>query len=160
MSMLACARIGAPHSVVFGGFAAKELASRIAHASPKLVISANCGIEPNKIVPYKPILDEAISLSGVSGLKCLIFNRQGHPPADLKTGRDFDWNESVGKVTAGHDPVPVPAEHPLYVLYTSGTTGKIAVYESTVAFRSLQFTAFQEHRKESSGTLQGYFFHV
>lgn len=123
MAMLAAARLGAPHSVVFGGFAAKELATRISHAHPKVVLSANCGIEPSHVVPYKPILDEAIAISKVDNLKCLIYNRDNYPKAHLKPGVDFDWNEAVEKVSRGHDAVPVESSHPLYILYTSGTTG-------------------------------------
>jgi propionyl-CoA synthetase len=90
VAMLACARIGAVHSVVFGGFAAKELATRIEDAKPKLMLSASCGLEPGRIVQYKPLLDEAISLSSVKPQACLILQRPQHR-CELVTGRDHDW---------------------------------------------------------------------
>jgi propionyl-CoA synthetase len=127
IGMLAVARIGATHSVVFGGFAAKELAARISHAQPKVILSANCGLEPTRVVLYKPILDEALQMSSVDGLKCLIYNREDYPTPDLKVGRDIDWNDALASVERGHDPVPVPSSHPLYILYTSGTTGKLSL---------------------------------
>lgn len=123
IGMLAAARIGAPHSVVFGGFAANELAKRISHAQIKFILSANCGVEPSRIVHYKSILDEAISISKMEGLKCLIYHRENYPRAELIKGRDWDWRDAVEKVGSGHDPVPVGSNHPLYILYTSGTTG-------------------------------------
>lgn len=89
-----------------------------------MILSANCGIEPTRVVDYKPILDEAIAISKFDNLKCLIYNRKTFPKAELKVGRDFDWNDEVAKVNQGHDPVSVPSSHPLYILYTSGTTGK------------------------------------
>jgi propionyl-CoA synthetase len=126
VAMLACARIGAVHSVVFGGFAAKELATRIEDAKPKLIFSASCGLEPGRIVFYKPLLDEAIKLSGVKPQACIILQRpqQG---CDLVAGQDHDWaglrsSAIAAKKTA--DCVPVVATDPLYILYTSGTTGK------------------------------------
>ena len=122
IAMLACARIGAVHSVVFGGFAAPELAKRIDAAQPVLVISASCGIEPGRIVEYKPLLDQAIQLAGHKVVHCIVLQRP-QCKAVLIAGRDLEWNEAQ----AGVEPAPcaaVLATDPLYVLYTSGTTGK------------------------------------
>lgn len=126
IAMLACARIGAVHSVVFGGFAAKELAARIDDAQPKLIFSASCGIEPGRIVEYKPLLDEAIRLASAKPETCLILQRDDHCIADLIRPRDQDWGylRSVAIARGRSAPcVPVAATDPLYILYTSGTTG-------------------------------------
>ncbi len=126
ISMLACARIGAIHSVVFGGFAAAELATRINDASPKLIISASCGIEPGRIVEYKPLLDEAIDLAKSKPSATIILQRE-QSACELIDGRDFDYSQLVGeaKSSGAKQPcVPVKATDPLYILYTSGTTGE------------------------------------
>jgi propionyl-CoA synthetase len=121
IGMLACARIGAVHAVVFGGFAANELAQRIQHAAPKLVLSASCGLEPGRVVPYKPMLDEAIESASNKPDHCLILQRE-QCPAELLPGRDLDWRETVATAEPAL-PVPVQSGEALYVLFTSGTTG-------------------------------------
>ncbi|WP_329091361.1 MULTISPECIES: propionyl-CoA synthetase [unclassified Streptosporangium] len=119
IAMLACARLGAVHSVVFGGFAPKELAARIDDARPKVVVSASCGIEPTRVVPYKPMLDAALGLARHRPAHCVILQRE-QAPAELVEGRDVDWASAKAE-PAGC--VPVRATDPLYILYTSGTTG-------------------------------------
>jgi propionyl-CoA synthetase len=121
VAMLACARLGAIHSVVFGGFAANELAKRINDAAPKLIVSASCGIEPNRVVEYKPLLDEAIEIAQAKPERCIILQRP-QAKAALIPGRDHDWNEVLEKAQP-HPCVPVAATDPLYILYTSGSTG-------------------------------------
>ena len=121
ISMLACARIGAIHSVVFGGFAANELAVRIDDAKPKAILAASCGLEPNRIVEYKPLIDQAIELASHKPQTVVIFQR-AECKAELVDGRDHDWN--VFQENAEKAPcVPVKGSHPAYILYTSGTTG-------------------------------------
>jgi propionyl-CoA synthetase len=127
IAMLACARIGAVHSVVFGGFAARELATRIDDAKPKLILSASCGLEPGRIVHYKPLLDEAIAIAAHKPDACLILQRP-QAEAAMTPGRDHDWaamrDHALVHARSVYECVPVAATDPLYILYTSGTTGQ------------------------------------
>jgi propionyl-CoA synthetase len=122
IAMLACARIGAIHSVVFGGFAANELASRIEDAAPKVVVSASCGIEVGRVVPYKPLLDAAIAMVAQPPERCIVLQRP-MLEAELDPRREVDWEDAVAAAEPV-DCVPVAATDPLYILYTSGTTGQ------------------------------------
>jgi propionyl-CoA synthetase len=122
IAMLACARIGAIHSVVFGGFAAKELATRIDDATPKVILCASCGIEFSNVIAYKPLIDEAMDISDHKVEHCVVLQRP-QCEAAMTDGRDKDWT-ALQKKAEPVDPVPLPSTHPLYILYTSGTTGK------------------------------------
>jgi propionyl-CoA synthetase len=122
VAMLACARIGAVHSVVFGGFAPAELAKRIDDARPALVVSASCGIEGQRVIPYKPLLDEALALSSHPVARCVILQRP-QVQAELRAPRDVDWQVEISRAKPAAC-VSVAATDPLYILYTSGTTGK------------------------------------
>ncbi|XP_071242406.1 acyl-CoA synthetase short-chain family member 3, mitochondrial-like isoform X2 [Salvelinus alpinus] len=121
-TMLACARIGAPHSLIFGGFASKELSVRIDHAKPKMIVTASFGIEPGRRVEYIPLVEKALELSSHSPSKVLIYNRPGMEKLSMHPDLSLDWEEEMSTARP-HDCVSLPASHPLYVLYTSGTTG-------------------------------------
>lgn len=121
-AMLACARIGAIHSVVFGGFAAHELAVRIDDAKPRAIIAASCGLEPGRVVPYKPLMDRAIDEAAHKPDFTIVFQRP-ECAADMVAGRDLDWRQAVADAHPA-DCVPVEGNHPAYILYTSGTTGQ------------------------------------
>jgi propionyl-CoA synthetase len=121
IAMLACSRLGAVHSVVFGGFAANELTTRIEDAKPKVIVASSCGIEPGRIVEYKPLLDQAIEMSSEKPAHCIIHQRE-QKAANLVAGRDIDWNDAVANAEPA-ECVPVAATDPLYIIYTSGTTG-------------------------------------
>lgn len=127
IAMLATVRLGAVHSVVFGGFAARELCSRIVHAEPKVIIAASCGVEPNKVVRYKDILNEAIEFSSYKPLKCIIYQRRNVEVATLDVDMDISWDDAL-KMAGPHKCVSVEANDPLYILYTSGTTGELCFF--------------------------------
>uniref|UniRef100_A0A8C1SMQ0 Acyl-CoA synthetase short-chain family member 3, mitochondrial n=1 Tax=Cyprinus carpio TaxID=7962 RepID=A0A8C1SMQ0_CYPCA len=121
-TMLACARIGATHSLIFGGFASKELSVRIDHAKPKLLVTASFGIEPGRRVEYIPLVEKALELSSHKPHKVLIYNRPSMEKVSMRPDLSLDWEEEMATARP-HDCVSLPAHHPLYVLYTSGTTG-------------------------------------
>ena len=121
ISMLACARLGAVHSVVFGGFAPHELAVRINDAKPKVLVTASCGIEFTNVIEYKPLVDRALEIAEFAPEKTVVLQRP-QAEAEMQSGRDYDWVKLVNQAEPV-EPVPVEATDPLYILYTSGTTG-------------------------------------
>ncbi|XP_077355911.1 acyl-CoA synthetase short-chain family member 3, mitochondrial isoform X3 [Festucalex cinctus] len=121
-AMLACARIGAPHSLIFGGFASKELSVRIDHAKPKMIMTASFGIEPGRQVAYVPLLEKALQLCSHRPSKVLVYCRDNMEKVSMTGDLSLDWDEEMATAQP-HDCVPVPSNHPLYILYTSGTTG-------------------------------------
>src|SRR5690554_6232561 len=122
IAMLACARLGAIHSVVFGGFAAQELAIRLDGATPKVIVTASCGVEITRIIEYKPLVNKAIELAAHKPESCIVYQRP-QARAELEDGRDYDWDTLMAAARPAA-PVPVKSTDPLYILYTSGTTGK------------------------------------
>ncbi|WP_433291095.1 propionyl-CoA synthetase [Actinoplanes sp. CA-030573] len=122
VAMLACARLGAVHSVVFGGFGARELAARIDDAQPVVVVAASCGVEAGRVVPYLPMLDAALAAASHRPRHCVVLQRPQHP-GELRAGRDLSWTDAIEGASPA-ECVPVAATDPLYILYTSGTTGK------------------------------------
>uniref|UniRef100_H3C461 Acyl-CoA synthetase short-chain family member 3, mitochondrial n=1 Tax=Tetraodon nigroviridis TaxID=99883 RepID=H3C461_TETNG len=122
VAMLACARIGAPHSLIFGGFASKELSVRIDHAKPKMMVTASFGLEPGRRVEYIPLVEKALELSSHRPSRVLVYNRPNMEKVSMKAELGLDWEEEMASARP-HDCVSVPSDHPLYVLYTSGTTG-------------------------------------
>lgn len=124
IAMHACARLGAIHSVVFGGFAPEELANRIKTTNPKILITASAGLEPNKIIPYCDNVDRACVMAGHGELKRVIVQRRSYKEKDINKNLYLDYNEEMEKITQGHDVVPVEGTHPFFILYTSGTTGQ------------------------------------
>tara|TARA_R110002072_G_scaffold51170_5_gene136997 strand:+ start:7703 stop:9559 length:1857 start_codon:yes stop_codon:yes gene_type:complete len=122
IAMLASARLGAIHSVVFGGFASNELATRIDDATPRVIVAASCGVEPSRVVPYKPLLDQAIELATYKPERCIVLQRSMQL-GDMTPGRDLDWADAMAASESANC-VPVNANDPLYILYTSGTTGQ------------------------------------
>lgn len=121
IAMLACSRIGAIHSVVFGGFASEELGRRIQHCEPKVVVTASCGVEPKGVLPYKPLVDEAIDFSTHKPTTCIVYQRSMYE-AKMNSSVDLDWNQAIASASP-QGCTPVLATDPLYILYTSGTTG-------------------------------------
>ena len=120
IAMLACARIGAIHGVVFGGFASAELAVRIDDARPKVIISASCGIEVNRIIPYMPLLNDAINIAEHKPVNVIVVQRP-ELQSELKKDRDLSWGDALGSATPA-ECVSLQSTDPLYILYTSGTT--------------------------------------